>query len=253
VAGTVSAAGLAGAHNDYKESLMMKKLSLIGMALAAMLALSALVFAPVSSAGLPELLPTGRWTAESDNSREGPVLETLAGTKVLCVKAKAEGADETDTLGQFHIDFEGCEQTLLRTRCKSAGDSEGIVLSLGTYHYVYDVLGTGEALGVAVLLLPAEIVAECGALAKLRIKVQGSNGGMMCLVLEPLVSRKTHLFHCEQERGDQKESRYWNDNGTLLTRIELLCEINNSGRFESCAGLALVKATYEVAVAFMNE
>jgi len=231
----------------------MKKLSLIGMALAAMLALSALVFAPVSSAGLPELLPTGRWTGESDNRNEGPTFETLAGTKLKCEKAKAEGADETDTLGQFHIDFEGCEQTALRTRCKSTGDIEGIVLSLGTYHHVYDVLGTGEALGVATLLLPAEISVECGALARIRIKVQGANGGLICLSLEPLVSRKTHLFHCEQERGDQKESRYWNDNGTLLTRIELLCEINNSGRFESCAALALGKIEYSVAAAFMNE
>jgi len=227
----------------------MKKLGLIGVTLA----LSALVFAPVSSAGLPELLPTGRWTGESDNSREGPLFETLAGTKVLCVKAKAEGSDETDTLGLFHIDFEGCEQTLLRHLCKSTGDSEGVILSLGTYHHVYDVLGTGEALGVAVLFLPAEVSFECGALAKVRVKSQGANGGVVCLWLEPLVARKTHLFHCEQERGDQKESRYWNDGGTLLTRIELLCEINNSSKFESCAELALGQVTYAEPVAFMNE
>jgi len=232
----------------------MKKLGLIGAALVAMLALSALVFAPVSSAGLPELLPTGRWTGESDNSTEGPLLETLAGTKVKCVKAKAEGRDETDTLGLFHIDFEGCEQTALRAKCNSTGDREGIILSLGTYHHVYDVLGTGEALGVAVLFLPAEVTFECLPLVRsVRVKVQGANGGVVCLWLEPLVSRKTHLFHCEQERGDQKESRYWDDNGTLLTRIELLCEINSSGRFESCAELALAKVEYTEAVAFMNE
>ncbi|HLM86000.1 MAG TPA: hypothetical protein VK272_07430 [Solirubrobacteraceae bacterium] len=235
---------------------MMKKLGLIGAALVAVLALSALVFAPVSSAGLPELLPTGRWTGVSDNSRAegGPLLETLARTRVLCEKAKAEGADETDTLGQFHIKFEGCEQTALKARCKGmAGDVEGEILSLGTYHHVYDVLGTGEALGVAILFLPTEVSFECGPLVRVRVKVQSANGGVICLWLEPLVSRKTHLFHCEQEIGDQKESRYWNDGGTLLTRIELLCEINNSGRFESCAELALGTVTYGEPVAFMNE
>jgi len=231
----------------------MKKLGLIGAALVAVLALSALVFAPVSSAGLPELLPTGRWTGVSDNPTEGPILETLGGQKIVCVSAKAEGADDTDTLGQFHIKFETCEQTTVKHLCKGTGDVEGEILSLGTYHHVYDVLGTGEALGVAVLFLPVEVSFECGPLVKVKVKAQGANGGLVCLWLEPLVSRKTHLFHCEQERGDQKESRYWNDGGTLLTRIELLCELNNSGRFESCAELALGKVEYAVAVAFMNE
>jgi len=230
----------------------MKKLGLIGAVLVAVLALSALVFAPVSSAGLPELLPTGKWTGVNDGSLR-PELVTLGGQEVVCVKAKAEGEDESDTLGQFHIDFEECELKLLRAKCKSTGDREGIILSLGTYHYVYDVLGSGEALGVAILFLPAEVSFECSVLGHVRVKAQGANGGVVCLVLEPLVSRKTHLFHCEQERGDQKESRYWNDGGTLLTRIELLCEINNSSKFESCAELALGQVTYAEPVAFMNE
>jgi hypothetical protein len=215
----------------------MRRLNLLGVALVAMLALSAFV-TTAAFAILPEHLPKGTWTGNNDG-KGVPTLEASSGTKVECEKAKGSGADVTDTLGTFTIDFEGCKTpNFFNAKCNTTGDGAGIILSTGEYHFVYDTL---SPLGIAVLFLANETTFECSSFLKTKVK-----GHLVCLILEPLVSMVTHLFHCEQEKGKQKETKYWNDEGKEVNKAELLCSLNG-GAFEVCAELALGNTTYGAA------
>jgi hypothetical protein len=225
----------------------MRRISIIGWALMAVLALCA--FAASTAFALPELLPKGSWTGKDDNATDKPTLEILGGSlpAIKCTAATATGADETDTLGSFHITFTGCEAG--GGKCNSTGDTAGTILSLGTYHYVFDVLGTGESLGVAVLFLPEHVHLTCASIiGNQLILVLGP--GPVCLILKPLESNKVHLFHCEQEKGTQKERTYWNDESREV-KAALKCAVNEGSEVE-CGELALGEVKYEVAQAFMN-
>lgn len=216
----------------------MRRLNLLGVVLVAMLALSAFV-TTAAFAVLPEHLPKGTWTGKNDQKEKEPVptLEASSGTKVECEKAKGSGEDTSDTLGKFTIDFEGCKTpSFFNAKCNTIGDGAGIILSTGEYHFVYDTL---SPLGVAVLFLANETKFECSTFLKTTVKDH-----LVCLILEPEVKMLTHLFHCEQEKGKQKEKTYENDEGKKIEKAELLCSLNG-GAFEACAELALAEMTYK--------
>src|SRR6267378_2597659 len=67
--------------------------------------------------------------------------------------------------------------------------------------------------------------------------------GPICLILEPLSSKVTHLFHCEQEKGTQKERTYWDDAGKEV-KAALKCSVNEGAETE-CGELALGEVTYK--------
>jgi hypothetical protein len=221
---------------------------MIGLALMAVLALGA--FASTTAFALPELLPKGAWTGKDDGGAAKPTLEVLGGavTPIECTAATGQGADETDTLGLFHITFTGCHLKATLNKCESAGDVTETILALGTYHYVFDTLGAGEALGVAILFLPEHLHLTCLTAVNTLILVLGP--GPICLILKPLESNKIHLFHCEQQAGTQKERTYWDDAGKEV-KAALKCSVNEAPEVE-CGELALGEVTYEVAQAFMN-
>jgi hypothetical protein len=220
----------------------MKRVNLLGLALVAVFALMAL--AATSAFALPENLPQVKktWTGKNDGESK-PELESLTGTKVRCEKSKGTGEDTSDTTGKFTIDFEECSTpSFFNAKCNTSGDATGIILSTGTYHYVYDTL---SPLGVAVLFLPNETVFECSTFLKTKVK-----GSLVCLILEPTSSKLTHLFHCEQSKGEQLETTWWNDAGTAQTAT-LLCSLNG-GEFEKCGELALAETTFLETKAFQN-
>jgi hypothetical protein len=226
----------------------MKRLNLLGVVLIAVFALSA--FATSAAFALPEHLPSKeKWSGKNDGA-EAPKLEAVSGTKVECVKAKGSGEDTSTTLGKFTITFEECKTpSFFNAKCNTSGDAAGVILSTGEYHYVYDSLS--PSLGIAILFLPNETVFECSTFLKTKVKSQSANGGLVCLILEPTMKQVTHLFHCEQEKGKQKEKRYWNDKTEEIKNAELLCSLNG-GAFEECSELALAETTFPAANSWDN-
>jgi hypothetical protein len=228
----------------------MKQFSILGVLFVVVFALAAVVVAPAAFA-LPELLPikTGGtpFTDLSDGTEE-LTLETVGKKGFRCQAATSVGGQETDTLGTFTIDFRECKEPSLGVKCTTRGDSEGVILVKGSFHYVIDTLGaTLGANGVAILFLPSTTEFECTSLAKLVI-----TGRLVCLVLEPLVSRSTHLFHCIQTAGLQNETSYYNATGTLITGVFLSTSLNG-GAAEQTGLLALAQINFPEAVAIMNE
>jgi hypothetical protein len=226
----------------------MKRFRLIGLALVAVFALGAMLAA--SAFALPEFLPSTRANlAFNGNLDSGKaILENSMGTQVECTSAPGSGGLETDTLGTFKIAFEGCESTGFK--CKTTGGSvNGQILSEGSFHYVYDTLGTGETLGIAILFLAKLTEFECaGGLVKNIVR-----GLVLCLILAPLTSSITHLFHCLKgaSAGVAGEKKFYNDNGTI---VEATLEANqNNAGFKETNEQALATVTTAEASAWMNE
>jgi hypothetical protein len=220
----------------------MRRITTIGVTLIAVLAMGAL-FASAAFA-LPELLPGGKFTGKSVGTSK-PTLETLSGTKIECNKAEGSGEDTSDTLGKFTIDFKECKTpNFFNASCNTKGDSSGIILSTGEYHYVYDV----EKTGVAVLFLPNETTIECSSFLKTIVKSESANGGLVCLIKEPTVKSTKHIFKCEGASGDQTQKTYFNDSKASV-KAQLICSLNG-GSFESCDEVAEAENIYKEANAF---
>jgi hypothetical protein len=235
----------------------MKQLRLFFMALLAVSAFGSVLAASANAAKLPLLLGQAANEPFKDkNDGTTPLqLETSSGTKIECKTAESTGVQETDTLGTFHISFKKCKG--ITGECKTAGDAAEEILSLGTFHYVDDFLSTNaELLGVAVLfLLSPATEFECPLV---KVKVTGQ---LLCLVLKPLESNVTHLFHCihklnakeeNEGKGEQLERTWWGD-GTNEEKTATLISVVNGGAEEVSSELALAEVTFPVKVAFMEE
>jgi hypothetical protein len=201
---------------------------------------------------LPEVLPfnagTKAFTGKLDSGQA--IAETSVGNRIECTATQSSGGLETDTLGTYKLTLEGCVGSIFGKdeACAGPGDSKGIMLSEGSFHYVFDVLGKAETLGVAILLLPHETAFECGVFVKNIIK-----GDVLCLLLTPLTSSLTHLFHCNKgtNDGEQAQKTYWNDDGTAVT-AQLLVEFDGGALNESNLQL-LATITTKEASAIMSE
>jgi hypothetical protein len=213
----------------------MRQVRLLGMVLIAVFVLSAAAFSAMASAAesaiknLPEANAGLNWTGESDGTG-GSELVALNRT-TSCEKFKAEGTEEkTHPLGLFHILFEKCTSEGLT--CTGLGDEAGKILALGTWHLVYDKI-TPELL-VGLLFLFEHIHYVCAAIVLILIL-----GNVLCLHLEPLSEKLSHLFHCHQKEALPLETLYWTDlTGEHKEIEELLCKIG-AGAYEHCAWLAL--------------
>jgi hypothetical protein len=224
----------------------MKRFKLLGLTLLAAFALGAVLVASASAA-LPELLPvkTGGSSFTGKNTAANPTLETLKKESIVCSAATADGVQETDTSGTYHIHFTGCKGFGF-ANCNTEGDESGVILTLGGFSYVDDHLSVNVSeLGVAILF-NANATIKCTALATIKVE-----GKVVCLVLEPLSSKVTHEFHCTQTSGMQSETHWWNDAGTEQTSV--LLSSKNGGAFEESGEQALGSVTFAEAVAFMNE
>jgi hypothetical protein len=208
----------------------MKRLRIAGALLTALFAL-AVAFASSASAALPQILPEK--PAGTKGTSTITSLITLAGTTVTCQKNKDEFEfTETGRLGPFHINFEECTTKIgVVLKCTGTGDPTGVILALGTFHLVYDHLGTGSELGVGILfLLSPTVVFTCTSAAKVEV-----TGEILCLVTPVATSvaaGKPYTVKCEQKAGDQIE-HYWNDTPTEKSPVALAKL--NEGVFESAA------------------
>jgi hypothetical protein len=220
----------------------MQRFKLLGLALVAVFASAAALSTSAFSA-LPVNLPAEgierTWTGASEGK---PELQQPGQETVECEKAPAEGNEEAGKpLGLFHIIFEECKTKVSKVKCTGLGDPTGDILSLGSWHLVFDKLGTGTELLTALLFLPEHVHFTCAFILVLVL------GALVCLHLVPTEQNKTHSFHCVvQANGEQEDKTYETENGGQVTAI-LLCSVSEAAEVP-CAELALGKVTYIPAI-----
>ena len=236
----------------------MRRCKLSGLALLVAVVFSSVLSASASAAKLPELLGQtnpATYTGANDGTTKLE-FETSGGTTIVCASASATGTQETDTGGTFHITIKGCKSA--GASCTSSGDSTEEILSLGKFDLVDDFLSTEVSkLGVAIVfLLGTGTEFSCSALVKIKL-----TGDVICLILEPLTSATTHLFHCihqlnskseNEGKGVQLDKVFWGDGENEEIKPELLTSINGATGVPS-SELALGTVVFSVNVAFMNE
>jgi hypothetical protein len=211
----------------------VQRFKVLGLALMTVFALSAIVSA-AASAELPVILNNKKEVAGAvkftGNNTTKTELVKLNGLKVECSGNTDEGEFEAKKpLGLFHIKFTGCKGLVNLVTCTGLGDTSGTILVLGTFHIVYDKLGTGEALGAAVLFLLEEVHFSC-SLTLVRVK-----GEVLCLISPINKLAKKAKVTCEQSGGDPKEVVYWNAAGSEVNIKEGLLASENMGAFEMSA------------------
>jgi hypothetical protein len=225
----------------------MRYFRLLGAVLVAVCAVGAMLAS--SAFALPSLLignageGASTWTGANVGKTE---LQLKGGAASLpCEEAAGEGTVEAKKpLGTYHINFKGCHETALGTKCTGTGDETGLILTLGSWHYVYDTLVSGlTGSGVAILLLVGKVNFECPTIgAKIEVK---SGGMVLCLILNPTALTKTFEFHCKL-RGTPfgpEETKYDNAAGTMVPITPL--EANeNGGAFKELVLVGLGTVTY---------
>jgi hypothetical protein len=200
-------------------------------ALAALFALSALM--AVTAFALPTILgESTTFTGKKVTGSGEAVLLSLGGGEIACKEAKgSEGTLEANHhLGLFHIAFEGCKALGL-FNCTGLADNTGVLLSLGSWHLVYDSLAPSLVNDpVAILFLVGETHFEC--VGKLFVVPLG--GMVLCLILNPTALTKVFEFHCNKNTGPRpEETKYYNEGGTLVGISPLLTAENEKPATES--------------------
>ena len=216
----------------------MRRFKLLGLALMAVF-IAAVAVVGTASAALPKVLPEAakNWTGASDGG--GIVL--LGSADITCTEAPATGTLEANKpLGTFHIEFKNCTTEEKAIKCTGLGDAASVILTLGTWHSVFDNLTT---LSAAVLFLIEPVHFNCSALVLVQV-----TGELLCLWLEPTIKKATHLFHCVATSPTvQEDERYFNEAGTEVKGVNLKCAVNE-GTPAACTELALGTQTFAVEV-----
>lgn len=208
---------------------MSRYVGFFGLALVGVCASTAILASSASAFPLPSVLPSQierEWKGKNIGSME---IWSLKGSAIICISSTATGTVTSNTLGEFHIRFIECDMSGVG-QCTSLGDSTaGEILMLGTWHTVIDV--DSPELHASILFLPKEAHFSCSLLLEL-IKA-GINGGLNCLITEPLSEKASHTFTCKSKEGHQEERKYFNDEGKEVTAT---LEVSlNGGAFESFA------------------
>jgi hypothetical protein len=213
----------------------MRYFKLFGLVLVAVCAVGAML---VSSAfALPTLLigateeGASTWTGANIGNTQLQVNGGLA--KVVCTSAAGEGTVEAKKpLGTYHINFKGCADSVLKKSCTGEGDETGLILTLGSWHLVYDTLKAGlTGSGVAILFLVGKVNFTCSATG---VKIEVKGGGMvLCLIANPEALTKTFQFACKLRSSGfgPEETKYDNAAGTMVS-ITPLESNENGGAFK---------------------
>jgi hypothetical protein len=220
----------------------MQRIKLLGLAILAVFALSAVVSATAFGSEISVLSKAKVSTSNlkfSGTSKKETVFTILNGfAKTKCPEVVTEGQQEgTGLLGTFHLHWKGCTTNLGGT-CTGLNDTAepGTILALGTFHLVYDKLGAGAELGVAMLFLLEHVHYTCegGFVPKTLVLVLGE---VLCLV-KPVGTLTTALtIGCEGNSGDPLETTYWKSNNGEEVKMgtNALLGSQNEGAFEMSA------------------
>lgn len=175
----------------------------------------------------PKILPEQEhpWTGKLVSS--AAVLEKHNGEGVSCKAATLEGTgDPGAPTGQFHTHLKECKGPVSST-CTGLGEESGVILSLGSWHLVYDTLKSSlSEAGVAALLSLAEVHFSCKVLSVEELVTVPSGGMALCLVANPTATR-TFEFKCQENgKKEPEETKYYNSSGTLVSINRLKAALN---------------------------
>jgi hypothetical protein len=242
----------------------MKELKVLVLALLSMLLVGVAAAGP-ASATLPTLLDASHTLVKLEKFSQAATasvasLSTLGQTKEwTCAKNASSGELEEKEpevgvfsyLGPFHITFSECKITGAGGEaCTGTGEAGGVILVLGEWHLVEDILTSEGALGAAILfLLPTtnDVEFTCHVVGiPITLKLLGA---LLCLIKPVNMLAKHFEIVCEKSAvGDPKEVHYWNDKGVQQT-AELKTAINGAAEeMTAWAGTTLILSELEVEI-----
>jgi hypothetical protein len=174
------------------------RIRMVGLALIAVFAMSAITVASASAA-LPEQSPAaGKFAGTSKES----TFETKSGEKVVCKEDAIVGETTGAKTSKSTITFKGCEAFGLKCKSKGAANAGEIVLNV-TGELVY-ISETEKKVGL-INTLTAELTIECTAFQKLKVK-----GATLCPITPVNTKTKTYSVVCKETKGVQEPTEYFN-------------------------------------------
>jgi len=212
----------------------MRRIKVLGLFALAMFALAAASASP-ALASLPTLLITEGGLNVAPSEAKEATFEGTGGkgqlrtniaeheTAIECTAVSILAALNSPRLGLFHLHFTGCVQGPKTTKpCETTGDASGVILVLGSWHLVYDKLGSGAALGIGALLLLERTHITCLAVINTLLLVSGLILGLVLPGANKL--QKTFALDFKAVGLEQEDRTYYNEAGepkiaTLLTAI----------------------------------
>jgi len=211
----------------------MRHLKLLILALAVLGAITAT--AADTALALPTVLPEAlhSWTGKSTSQFE---ILNPGGVETTCAAATAEGTlEEGRPSGLFHLHFKECIIDFKGTEaeCTGEGEETGVILVLGTWHFVYDTLSTSlSSAGVAMLFSLGAVKYECGSSSD---SIEVKPGGMaLCLIPNPTALTRRFEFHCTKAGSAHRpaETKYYDGGGTLVGIAPILSSQNGEPTIE---------------------
>jgi len=211
----------------------MKRLKILGLALVAAFALSALAVASASATVAVILGGPTSFTGKGGKA----TLSTVGGTELKAENVEATGTVPVNDarLGKYTFDFKKVT-TQLGGECTSllangALDTKGLVLVEGEYHVAH-LTANKAHWELVFLLLPTvlHIVCEKTLVGTILIEVRTRNGnGIVCLVQAG--DALTHTLICKATKGVQEIKEYEYNEGENRTNVGLESS-TNGGPFE---------------------
>jgi hypothetical protein len=141
----------------------MKRFKLIGIAILAIFALTAIA-ANIANAEETKILPEPTALLPVTNKATGGPgkLLTLGGKEIKCESSSGEGSATSFNLGTFHTLFTKCTGPLGST-CTGASNPSGLIALLGTVHFWLALLVKSGTLVAALVFLIAPFHFTCEA------------------------------------------------------------------------------------------
>jgi hypothetical protein len=141
----------------------MKRIGIIAMCFAAVLAFSAVTIASASATEVLLSSATGTYKAT------GGTLELIGASKIACSSTASSGTSTDAHLGTFAITLSGCKAGSIS--CTSTGEASGVIKVTGTAHIGLGMKSatSGES-KPGILLLPNETTYSCGILGTVHVR-----------------------------------------------------------------------------------
>lgn len=181
----------------------MKRIRVIGLALAAVFAISAIASASAMAA-LPELVNAkgeavkGAVTGASEGET---ILESKSGIKVTCTSGTSTGeVTGLKTVGKTVVTFKGCKESIFGNKCQTKGEEAGKIVTLkikGTIGYIKKAVPIEVGLDLQPEVAGNFVTFECGAFAKEEVK------GSVIAPITPINTKvkTTGSFTLKYEKG----------------------------------------------------
>jgi hypothetical protein len=213
----------------------MKRIRIIGLALVAAVALSA-VGASAASAALPEFSPSSGVTLTGTSG--AGLLETVTGTKVTCT-ASTNGGEITGakTVSKVKVKFTGCEST--GAKCNTSGAASGELVTEELKATLGYLNASKKEVGLDFVPVGTKFIEfSCGT-ALVGVKVTGS---VICKVTPVNMPTKTSTVTCKQAKGIQEFTKFeGGETDVLKTQIGIEGLPQQSGEETTATATASVE------------